>query len=543
MIRRHWITWLIVTLLAFSFSLCFPGEVRASTFTVNTTNDLDDLSCDVLHCSLREAINAANLNPGPDTIGFKIPASLDPGCLGVSGVCMIRPLSELPALTEGDITIDGYTQDGSTLAVGLTPAALRIVLDGTSAPAATDGLRIDDSSGNLIKGLVIGGFESGIEISGSLAAGNVIEGCHIGTDYLGSSAFPNSQRGIEIHSGAHDNIIGGANDAARNVISGNGHRGVEISGPSSNGNRVVGNFIGTDSTGLSNLGNLSDGIILLSSQMKTEIGGSLPGERNVISGNGASGIRISGVNTLGTVISGNYIGVDRTGTSALANIGYGIFMLFGSQATIVGGDTPAEANIISGNHGGGIAVKFSGTAGNTIKGNYIGTGYDGFIPIPNGGDGIQVTDDAIQNAIGPANIIWYNAGNGVSVDAAYEVSITENSIYLNDVKGIHLEGAANNGLPAPTITQTSVGSLYVEGVGAPQDGKIELFSSPNSDGEGKTYLGSTTADVAGVWSLTVACSVDPFLTATVTDLAGNTSEFSSVITSSVRCLFMPLIVR
>lgn len=93
------------------------------------------------------------------------------------------------------------------------------------------------------------------------------------------------------------------------------------------------------------------------------------------------------------------------------------------------------------------------------------------------------------------------------------------------------------------ITQTAVGSLYVEGIGAPPDATVELFSSPNSDGEGKTYLGSTTADISGEWSLTVACSADPFLTATVTDLAGNTSEFSLPFISTVSCVFLPLIMR
>ena len=532
-------------LSAILFLALFLGTVTAfaSTFTVNSTNDLDDGTCDGTHCSLREAINSANLNPGLDTIGFNIPATMDPGCFGVSGVCTIRPLSDLPTLSENDTTIDGYTQPGAAPAVGLTPAALRVVLDGSLAPATAEGLRIVDSSGNLIKGLVIGGFEHGIEISGSLATGNAIEGSYLGTDYLGTSLFPNSQNGIKIHSGAQNNIIGGDTDAARNVISGNGQSGIDISGPISNGNRVIGNYIGTDSTGLSDLGNLSDGIRLLTSQMNTEIGGDIPGERNVISGNGAAGVRLSGVNILGTVISGNYIGVNRTGTSALTNDGYGIFMLFGPQATVIGGDTPAEGNVISGNQFGGVVMKFTATTGNTVKGNLIGTGADGLIPISNGGAGVQVTENAIENTIGPANVIWYNAGDGVYVEAAYDVTITENSIYLNGVEGIQLEGSANNGVLAPTITLTAVGSLYVEGVGAPPDATIELFSSPNSDGEGKTYLGSTTADISGVWSQTVACSADPFLTATVTDLVGNTSEFSLPFISTVSCVFLPLIMR
>lgn len=134
------------SLIAAVFLFSFQHSAQALSFSVNTTNDLDDGTCDGTHCSLREAINAANLNPGPDAIGFKIPATLDPGCLGVSGVCVIRPLSELPALTDNDTTIDGYTQNGSAPAAGVTPAALRIVLDGSSAPTGTDGLKIEDAS-------------------------------------------------------------------------------------------------------------------------------------------------------------------------------------------------------------------------------------------------------------------------------------------------------------------------------------------------------------------------------------------------------------
>ena len=61
-----------VTLLALVAS---QGVVQAvaTTFTVNSANDADDATCDATHCSLREAINAANANAGTDTIAFNIP--------------------------------------------------------------------------------------------------------------------------------------------------------------------------------------------------------------------------------------------------------------------------------------------------------------------------------------------------------------------------------------------------------------------------------------------------------------------------------------
>ncbi|MCB0247669.1 MAG: CSLREA domain-containing protein, partial [Anaerolineae bacterium] len=74
----------------------------ATTFTVNSTDDADDGACNAAHCSLREAINAANATAGADSIVFNIPGS---------GVRKILPTSSLPALT-GQINLDGLTQPG-----------------------------------------------------------------------------------------------------------------------------------------------------------------------------------------------------------------------------------------------------------------------------------------------------------------------------------------------------------------------------------------------------------------------------------------------
>lgn len=130
-----------------------PAPGYASTFTVNTTDDLEDGTCDGVHCSLREAIKAANFNAGPDIITFNIPVGLDPGCDVTSGVCTIMPLTELPPLTENGTEINGFSQPTATPPSGLTPAALRIVLDGSSGvlPASADGLKIAGSGGTSSK--------------------------------------------------------------------------------------------------------------------------------------------------------------------------------------------------------------------------------------------------------------------------------------------------------------------------------------------------------------------------------------------------------
>jgi len=84
-----------------------------------------------------------------------------------------------------------------------------------------------------------------------------------------------------------------------------------------NGNNlIVNNYIGTDKTGTQSQGNSSQGIYIESSN--NTIGGAGANDRNLISGNGASGIYIKqghGSN----VIAGNYIGTDKTGTQKLGN--------------------------------------------------------------------------------------------------------------------------------------------------------------------------------------------------------------------------------
>ena len=83
----------------------------------------------------------------------------------------------------------------------------------------------------------------------------------------------------------------------------------------------------------------------------TTIGGSEAGERNVISGN-ASGIAMNG--GADVVIHGNYIGTDITGTKALGNA-MGINDS-GMDNVAIGGSGPGEGNLVSGNKGIGIYV-------------------------------------------------------------------------------------------------------------------------------------------------------------------------------------------
>ena len=69
-------------------------------YTVNTTDDNDDKSCTVSHCSFREAIDDANASPGLDEIHFDIPGP---------GPHVIELATSLPRITDS-IVIDGTSE-------------------------------------------------------------------------------------------------------------------------------------------------------------------------------------------------------------------------------------------------------------------------------------------------------------------------------------------------------------------------------------------------------------------------------------------------
>ena len=182
----------------------------------------------------------------------------------------------LPAITE-PVTVDGYTQPGAkpnTKAVG-NDAVLKIELNGAGAGAGAEGLEITGTSGNsVIKGLAINRFGgAGIAINGD-TSNNRIEGNFIGTNPTGAVDNGNLSDGVAIVNSASQNVVGGTTPATRNVLSGNGDSGVFVS--DANGNRVEGNYIGTDKSGTKKLGNVDSGV-KLDNAIGTTIGGTTSG--------------------------------------------------------------------------------------------------------------------------------------------------------------------------------------------------------------------------------------------------------------------------
>src|SRR5262249_11291200 len=130
------------------------------------------------------------------------------------------------------------------------------------------------------------------------------------------------------------------------------------------------------------------------------IGGSSPAERNVISGNHEDGIDVSSAVSTNNVILGNFIGTDATGTRDLGTDTAGIEAR-DTADTISGGPAAGAGNGISGNNGAGIFCQTASAA--TIQGNLIGLDVTGTVDLGNtaAGVGLFDTPDCLIGGVNP----------------------------------------------------------------------------------------------------------------------------------------------
>jgi parallel beta-helix repeat protein len=602
-------------------ALTAAAAAPGATFTVTNTSDSGA-------GSLRQAITDANAAAGADTIAFAIPGS---------GVHTIVPTSGLPTVT-GPTTIDGTTQPGyagtplievdfssasgtfygillsggDSVVRGLclnraaggpalylanadnnTVVACFLGTDptGTIARANGSGVTVQNSSGNVIGGTtpadrnLISGNGAGLLL---YKGPNTVTGNYIGTDVTGTLALPNSD-GMNLSS-SDGNVIGGAAGTtpggpctgACNVISGNAGVGVSISQAT---NAVVkGNYIGVDASGAALLGNSNAGVALFAGG-GSHVGGSAPGEGNVVSGN-YIGIAFNASD--GNTIQGNFVGTNAAGTAAIPNKYGGIVLsnfptnntIGGAAGVTAGGPCTGACNLVSGNGtlglpGIGIGVGYGGSAnggsGNLVQGNRVGVQADGVSPLPNSSDGILIGQGEDQNTIGgtdpnAGNVVAYNGGIGIHVMSTDRNAIRSNLVWSNAGLGIDLDpegvtpndvGDGDSGsnqlqnfpiLTSVTILAPSGAGTRVQGIlhSAPSTTyDLDVFSNdvcvpfPHEFLEARRFLGAgqvtTDASGTGAIDVTVAGTIQPgeHVTATATDPDGNTSELSQRIVFSV----------
>ncbi|NBC15814.1 MAG: T9SS type A sorting domain-containing protein, partial [Bacteroidetes bacterium] len=431
---------------------------------------------------------------------------------------------------------------------------------------------VADGAGNVISGNASGG----VEIVGS--SGNEVMGNYVGTDASGASAIPNDTGGIRVDA-SEGNLIGGTTAGAGNVVSGNTGTGILLIDALSGGNTVQGNLVGLTATGdalLGNTGFFPAGIDVLRSP-NSRIGGTTTGAGNVVAGHGGYGIEVATFSE-GTVVQGNYVGTDVTGTVALGGNTFGGIDLFNVCAVQVGGTSAAARNVASGNDGPGISITGSASddcaTPSQIEGNYVGVAADGTTPLGNGASGIvieRITNNRVGGTTaGAPNRIAHNDGAGILITSsafsgppASRIALVRNETFSNAGRGIDLSADAtapdgltpnddgdgdsgpNNLQNFPEITSAAYdddsGTVEVtylvptDPVHAAYPLTIDFYRADASGEEGQTWLGSdpyTAADYTNgpaktiTFNPAVAVTATDFIVATATDDDGNTSEFT-----------------
>ena len=406
----------------------------------------------------------------------------------------------------------------------------------TSISNYFDGILIRGANHNQVINNKVGYNSQGISIRynvtslGTASAQslfNVVKGNYCGTSN-GIDSHPNIDCGLSIEWGSNNNRLGGTGVGDTNIVM-NEKIGIWVAGPNvfSTKDTIWGNKISNCSTA---------GILLANSSSNLVING------NIITSS-AIGMHFAGTVTNASV----------TNNTINQNTSDGI-----SIAAAITNSTFTNNTITNTKDGNGINVSAAAEniaiRNNTITGNkYLGAGLQ-----PSKGNGIYMTlgKTSIIGGTGAneGNIIADNATDGISLNgiAVNGVMMRRNSITCNGGTGINLNSSANTNYMFDILEVDTTSSTVnsISGLLKKQTNKdviIEVYGpsiackqSCSSDfgRQGSVYLGTTTTDASGKWTLTLASPIAltdvPQLTATATtptalNVAGAgfvTSEFS-----------------
>jgi hypothetical protein len=380
----------------------------------------------VMHAVVNSGADDADAYAYDDTATVDVDESMDGICRDAQGRCTLRAALEEAAI-RGDAA--DITFDNSVTGITVDPQR------GAFSPPK--GSKIQGNAGFPV-----------IEGSGPFS---FLMGLDSNTTVQGLS-FLNATEGIDV--GGSFNIIGGSTPGEHNVFLGMDQAAINLIGDH---NVVIGNYIGIDQS--DNVIGNAFGVFVSNSSMN-RIGGSAPGERNIISGNktgiGLVGDSIDGHLTIGqNVILGNFIGTNGNATDIKPNQ-IGISAQFSHHLTI-GGFTIGERNIISGNTSSGISL---GANADTvyIYGNYIGTDYTGVYGLGNQ-EGIQLGPGS-RNCGVAYNLISSNKIDGITISGIEQKGLSSanhlivgNTIVLNHQHGITIFAKATDNIIGSSLTQ------------------------------------------------------------------------------------------
>jgi len=404
------------------------------------------------------------------------------------------------------------------------------------------GIRVKSSSVNSVKANIIGNNDIG------------------GTGYVAGSSF--QQYGIVLDTGAVSNVIDDMN-----IIAGHTETGILFNGPGTTLNTADNNFIGVDisgNAGVPMITNPGSNVAFNNGAANNTIGGP---NGNIIGGDvGESQIVMATFGTDSNKVVNNNINLGSDGTTDFS-ADYGVYITLDSRYNTIGGGAAGEGNLIGGTDD--HAIFLEDTDGNSVLGNTIGLNGSAI-----GGAGVQLKNDGgtwiggVLVGSDSANVIT-NCDRGIGLQFSSTLgTFIGNSIYDNFGQGIDLY---NDGLV--TVNDTNNANIFISnyGIDRPEivstwtcdDGNthtgfifyasnmlagysVQFYRNANPDptgfGEGQEYLGNWNFDpVSNIDTIEIdlgtTLNVGDIITATITGVLGNTSEFSKQDTVTVAPTF------
>ncbi len=155
-------------------------------------------------------------------------------------------LQSMLSLEQENLTINashaGVILDGSEVPDGFS--AIQVFTDNNTIRGIQvsnlhgSAIMISSGHNNLIQDNVFGGVADGVSLGGTTTSNNTISGNYIGISADGKTPLPNSNNGVTIGEGAHDNQIG-----PDNVIAFNDQFGILLGDSNNLGNTIIQNSI------------------------------------------------------------------------------------------------------------------------------------------------------------------------------------------------------------------------------------------------------------------------------------------------------------
>ena len=389
----------------------------------------------------------------------------------------------------------------------VTNGAARNLIGGqaTGGNDPTGNVFVRPPQGNLISGNRADGVLINKGATQTLLSGNFV-----GTSASGDSALGNRSDGVAIDHADGNQLIGCTFQqdpfVFYNVLSGNGGNGLRIT--NSNNTTVQANFMGVGANNATVVANGGDGLLISGSSRNTQVGGVIP-LGNVISGNNRNGIElrdtasgfisfntfagifafggaapnrldgilitsVGGNNVIrtcivsgnlgnGIEIGGNATGVQVTDTAvgtntsiqtAIPNRGNGILIDGNAHNNAIGGFQPSIEMHVTVSSNGGYGIEIAGSAHNNfIFHTFIGTNFNATAPLGNRLGGVYLGPGSSFTTVGGAtaalqNKIFFNGGNGLTINASVGNAIVGNQIAANLGYGVYAFGVCSGSVVA-----------------------------------------------------------------------------------------------